>query len=197
MPKAKGRTSPARASERRIAIVVSRYNASVTDALCAGALHAAREHGRVACDVLDASGAFEVVPIAASAARSRRFDAVVAIGCIIKGETIHDRVLGDAVTQGLASIAIATGKPVGLGVLTVDTPAQARARAGGSARDSYRGNKGAEAMHAALHTLETLGVIRALEQGRTVASARVTGILPDKARAARGNVPKRTKGRDE
>jgi 6,7-dimethyl-8-ribityllumazine synthase len=169
----------------RVAIVVSRYNASVTDALCAGALRAAalhtdRSRQGVACEVFDAAGAFEVVPIALAAARQARFHAVVALGCIIKGETIHDRVLADAVTQGLVSVALATEKPVGLGVLTVNTPAQARARAGGSARDDYRGNKGAEAMRAVLHTLGTLGRVRS---GRAASdeATRAPRPLPDKA----------------
>ena len=74
-------------------------------------------------------------------------NSAVAIGCIVRGETAHDRHLGLAVTQELLRISVARGKPVGLAVLTVESMDQARARAGGAL-----GNKGAEAMRAAVAT---------------------------------------------
>ena len=74
-------------------------------------------------------------------------DGVVTLGCIIKGETTHDRVLADAVAKGLIDVMMTTGKPVSLGVLTVENVAQAQARAGGD-----QGNKGAEAMLAMIET---------------------------------------------
>ncbi|MBX3387299.1 MAG: 6,7-dimethyl-8-ribityllumazine synthase [Phycisphaeraceae bacterium] len=182
----------------RVAVVVSLYNKSVTAALQRGALRAysarypnAPEHS---VDVLPVSGAFEIVPVVAQAARSGRYDAVVALGCIIKGETSHDLHLATAVTTSLAHIA-ATGGPdgapiaVGLGVLTVDTPQQARERAGGGGGREARngggspklGNKGEEAMLAALQTCLTL---RAIHNGRParVESLPSTRPLPDKAR---------------
>lgn len=144
--------APAPASPRA-AVVVSAYNATITDRLLAGALEAfARAGGhRRDVDIHWAPGAFELVALAAAAARSGRYDAVVALGCILKGQTRHDEFLGHAVTTGLAGISAATGVAVGLGVLTVNTPAQARARAGGA-----MGNKGAEAMDAALATARAL-----------------------------------------
>ena len=99
------------------------------------------------------------------AAATGRFDAVVALGCIIKGETSHDLHLATAVTTALLATARETGVPVGLGVLTVDTEEQAKARAGG-----LKGNKGVEAMAAAL---DTAGSIAAL--GRSPAVSRPKG----------------------
>lgn len=131
----------------RVAIVVSRYNNEITDRLRDGAVEelARRCADRGRAEIVQAPGAFELPYLASVAARSGRFDAIVALGCIVKGETIHDRVLADAVTREMSRLAVDSGLPVGLGVLTVDTTEQARARAGGSL-----GNKGAEAMTAAL-----------------------------------------------
>ena len=133
----------------RVAIVVSRYNASVTDLLLEGARteHLRRGGDESALTVYEAPGAFEVPAIAMAAAKSGRFACVVALGCIVKGETRHDHYLAHAVTDGLMRVATETGVAVGFGVLTVETGAQARARAGGK-----KGNKGAEAMSAALET---------------------------------------------
>jgi 6,7-dimethyl-8-ribityllumazine synthase len=111
-------------------------------------------------DIFFAPGAFECVALSNAAAESRAFDGVVALGCIIKGETKHDEVLGHAVTQALANISLVTGIPVSLGVLTVNTNAQAKARAGGK-----HGNKGAESMNA---LLATLSEIRRIDARREV-----------------------------
>jgi 6,7-dimethyl-8-ribityllumazine synthase len=135
----------------RVAVVVSRYNWSVTGALLSGAQErfaAATSTPLPEANVFYAPGAFELVAIAFAAAEGRTFDGVVTLGCIIKGETNHDEVLGHAVTQGLANISLVTGTPVTLGVLTVNTNKQAKARAGGK-----YGNKGAEAMDALLATM--------------------------------------------
>jgi 6,7-dimethyl-8-ribityllumazine synthase len=134
-----------------VAVVVSRYNWSVTGKLLEGAREAfaaATGAALTDADVFFAPGAFEVVALSHAAAESRAFDGVVSLGCIVKGETNHDEVLGHAVTQALANISLVTGVPVTLGVLTVNTAAQAKARAGGK-----HGNKGAEAMGALLATL--------------------------------------------
>ena len=135
----------------RVAVVVSRYNWSVTGALLDGSkerFQAATGAPLPNANIFYAPGAFELVSIAFAAAESRAFDGVVTLGCIIKGETNHDEVLGHAVTQGLANISLVTGTPVTLGVLTVNTNKQAKARAGGK-----HGNKGAEAMDALLATM--------------------------------------------
>jgi len=158
-----------------IAVVVSRYNASITDRLLAGALEA---HGRlrpggVEPVVIDAPGAFELAAISAAAARSGRFEGIVALACVIKGETSHDRYICEAVANALAVLPIHLGVPAAFGVLTVDSIAQAEARAGGA-----KGNKGAEAMEALLDTIDTIEAIRS---GRVSAgSAR-----PDKAGVVR------------
>ncbi len=163
----------------RIAVVVSLYTRSVTDALLVGARTEYAARGGKASDlsVYEASGAFETVPLALAAARSKRFDAVVVLACIIKGETSHDQVLGHAVTQGLVHVALQTGVPVGLGVLTVDTPEQAQARAGGT-----HGNKGQEAMAAALDTAAQVRVIRAGRAAKSPGVPRPARVLPDKSR---------------
>lgn len=137
----------------RVAVVVSLYNGWVTDRLRDGALEAlTRLTGATgSSEVFEAPGAFELPVLAMNAIRTGRFDAAVCIGCIIKGETSHDRVIGDAVAGAIQQIACETGVPVGLAVLTVDTPEQAEARAGGAL-----GNKGAEAMEAALSCLRTI-----------------------------------------
>lgn len=154
-----GRTdiSPLPATEiRRVAIVWSRYNDFVTRPLLEGAIaeFSRRAGSEEGLTILSAAGSFEVPMLVQAAARSGKFDAVVALGCIIKGETSHDLHLATAVTGALLATARETGVPVGLGVLTVDSEEQARARAGG-----LKGNKGVEAMAAAL---DTAGSIAAL-----------------------------------
>ena len=87
------------------------------------------------------------------------FDAVVALGCIISGETDHDRHIASAVATGLTMITVDTSVPVAFGVLTCRTLEQALARAGGD-----RGNKGAEAMAAAIETARTLRGLRRMQE---------------------------------
>lgn len=149
----------------RVAVVVSRYNRWITDRLEEGAIE---EHRRLTggagqVTVLEAPGSFELPVIARAAAVSGRFDAVVCLGCIIRGETSHDRHIATATAQAIARVSIDTGVPVAFGVLTVESADQAEARAGGEV-----GNKGAEAMSAAL---ATAGVIAALTGGRRGDSA--------------------------
>ncbi|MFZ4574609.1 MAG: 6,7-dimethyl-8-ribityllumazine synthase, partial [Phycisphaerales bacterium] len=113
------------------------------------------ESGRLV--VAEAPGAFELPTLAHAAAASGHFDAVVCLGCVIKGETSHDVYISHAISHAIAMIPLQTGVPVAFGVLTVDTPEQAVDRAGG-----VHGNKGEEAMIAAL---ETLAAAAALRQG--------------------------------
>lgn len=155
MPRPRSLTSSGRASPPRVAVVVSRYNASITDKLLEGARGVFFEQcpGGV-LEVIPAPGAFELPALALGAARSGRHDGVVALGCLIKGETPHDRIIADAVANGLVQVTIATNIPVTFGVLTVDTPDQAQARAGGD-----RGNKGADAMTALLETIATINTM--------------------------------------
>lgn len=172
----------------RVAIVVSSYNASITDKLLDGARKALSHRLPAAiADVFPAPGAFEVLTLSAAAAASGCYDAVVALGCIIKGETSHDHHLATAVTSGLAGLSINGGPfgpiPIGLGVLTVNSVKQARDRAGGRL-----GNKGQEAMNAALDTLSTLRLILSpadpdfADVIGSSFSSRPASALPDKAR---------------
>jgi 6,7-dimethyl-8-ribityllumazine synthase len=165
-----------------VAVVISRYNASVTGKLLDGAVaaYAAAGGDPASVTVVEAPGSYELVSLSNAAARSGRFAAVVALGCIIRGDTDHDRYIASAVAHGLAQVSVETGIPVAFGVLTVNTPRQARERAGG-----VHGNKGAEAMGAALHTVRE---IARLESGATP-HRRSTTLLPDKA--ARGLSAKR------
>lgn len=153
----------------RIAIVFSAYNRWITEPMVRGAeealARAASSGGFSAVpELFEAPGAFELPVLAGAAARTGRFDAVVCIGCIIKGETKHDEVIGIAVANAIQSVACGAGVPIGFGVLTVDTPEQAEARAGGA-----MGNKGAEAMDAALAALRA---IRSMAEARGVSAGR-------------------------
>lgn len=139
-----------------VAIIVSRYNASITGPLLDGALttFAQTFSGADQPEVFEAPGAYELPTLALHAALSERFDGVLALGCIIKGDTSHDRVIADAVAKGLLDVSLSTGVPVAFGVLTVDTPQQATDRAGGS-----KGNKGQEAMSALLDSIDAINTI--------------------------------------
>ena len=161
-----------------MAIVVSRYNATVTDALEAGAKREYVKRGGRATDVwvLEAPGAFELTAVSLAAARSGRVSGVVALGCIVKGDTSHDQYLAHAVAHGLTNITLHTGIPTAFGVLTVDTPEQASERAGGS-----KGNKGEEAMSALIETLDTIAKLKAA--ARTPAVGRLR--RPDKFKRPR------------
>jgi len=141
-----------------VAVVVSRYNRSVTDRLLAGALEAYADAGGDPSDVsvVDAPGAFELPVLAQAACERRRVRGVVALGCVIRGETSHDRHIASAVAQGLTEVSLRSGIPVAFGLLTVENAEQARARAGGD-----KGNKGAEAMSALIQTMHS---IRALKE---------------------------------
>jgi 6,7-dimethyl-8-ribityllumazine synthase len=146
-------TSSERIAAGRVGILVSRYHETVTERLLAGAEACLRERGvgpeRV--DVVRVPGAWEL-PLAARALAARGdYLAVVALGAVIRGETAHfDYVAGEA-SRGLMEVALRYGVPVGFGVLTCDTLAQALARAGGAA-----GNKGREAAEAALDAAAAL-----------------------------------------
>lgn len=138
------------------AIIVSRYNASITDRLLSGALEVYEERfgSREGVAIIDAPGAFELPVLAAVACDSQLFDVVVALGCIVRGRTSHHEHLAHAVTTQLAALSTDATMPIGLGVLTCETIEQAMDRAGGPA-----GNKGREAMAAALDTLDSIDQI--------------------------------------
>jgi len=137
----------------RITIVVSQYHAEVTDALTKGAKDAFVNAGgnEQQLTTVPVSGAWELPVVAAAITNQAEVDAIVALGCIISGETSHDQVIAHAIAEGLMQLSIRWGKPVAMGVLTCNTMGQAQARAGGDC-----GNKGIEAMNAALCTITTI-----------------------------------------
>jgi 6,7-dimethyl-8-ribityllumazine synthase len=133
----------------RVAVVASRFNGEVVERLLAGALAELDRAGVGAGDrhVSRVAGAWEIPLLLEALARTGEFDALVALGAVIRGETPHfDYVAGEC-SRGCADVALRHATPVGFGVLTCDTLEQALARAGGAA-----GDKGAEAVAAALET---------------------------------------------
>lgn len=142
----------------RFAIVAARFNPQVVDALVRGAIGALVEHGARESDleVVRVPGAYDIPVIARKLALARRYDALIALGAVVRGDTPHfDYVAGEC-AAGLTRIALDTGVPVTFGVLTTDTMEQALARAGGAA-----GNKGADA---ALAALELATLIQRLDR---------------------------------
>jgi 6,7-dimethyl-8-ribityllumazine synthase len=141
----------------RVAIVRSRFNAAVTDGLLEGALQALTEMGagRSAVSVADVPGAFELPVAARAAARSGRFDAVIALGAVIRGETDHYDHIARETASGLARVALRTGVPVGFGVLTVEREEQALSRS--AAGPANKGGEAARAAVATVHALRALG----------------------------------------
>lgn len=146
------------ASGLRVAIVVSRFNHPVSVRLLEGAAAELAERGADAADVHVAwvPGAFEIPQAARALAGSGRYDAVVALGAVIRGSTPHFDYVCRAVTDGVREVIRDTGVPVAFGVLTTDDAAQALARAGGP-----EGNKGAEAVLAALEMVHLSQIGRA------------------------------------
>ncbi|MDX1494219.1 MAG: 6,7-dimethyl-8-ribityllumazine synthase [Longimicrobiales bacterium] len=147
------------ASGFRVAVIVARFNAHITDSLLAGAVGALREHGAEDSDVtvLRVPGAWELPQTAAKAVRSGRFDAVITLGCVIRGETPHFDYVCQEASLGLGAVARSAEIPVVFGVLTTDDELQARARAGAG-----RDNKGYEAAMAAL---EMIHLYRGMDEG--------------------------------
>lgn len=142
---------------RRFAVVASRFNEQITEKLAAGAVDALTRHGAAFDDVdmVWVPGAWELTAAVRRLLASDRYDAIVALGAVIRGETPHfDYVAGEA-ARGLGDVAVRHALPVGFGVLTVDTMQQATDRAGGAA-----GNKGYEAAEAALATADVIAQLR-------------------------------------
>ncbi len=140
-------------ARRSVAVVVSRFNGEITSKLLAGALEALEEAGvpREGILVMPVPGAFELPLAAMALAKTRRYACVVALGCVIRGETPHfDFVAGEA-ASGLQLAALETGVPVSFGVLTCDTAEQAETRLG----------KGAEAVWTALEMADVFAQLRA------------------------------------
>lgn len=162
-------------AQGRFAIVVSRFNESITSRLADGAVDTLKANG-IADDAIDlfwVPGAFEIPTVASRLVDSDRYDAVLCLGAVIKGETSHDEHINRAVSLGLVQLGLETGLPVIFGVLTCNTLEQAIARSGGDAGtrgkdqpDSRVGNKGAECAEAALEMLDLLGKIPEPDEAR-------------------------------
>jgi 6,7-dimethyl-8-ribityllumazine synthase len=158
---------PVRAAGLRLGIVATRWNAEITDLLLDRAMAAAHACGIESPSVVRVAGAVELPVVAAALARQQ--DAVACLGTVIRGGTPHFDYVCDAVTYGLTRVALDTGTPVGNGVLTCDTVAQARERSGGPGSSE---DKGWEAVIAALDTALVL-------RGLTGPGADERGGLPD------------------
>jgi 6,7-dimethyl-8-ribityllumazine synthase len=143
----RGIEGPLDARDKRFAIVVARFNSFVTERLLDGALLALRQCGADPkhLDIVHVPGSFEIPAAARRLAESRKYSAIVCLGCLLRGDTAHYDVIANEVTRGIGQSAQETGVPHGFGVLTCDTLEQAIDRAGLKA-----GNKGYEAALAAV-----------------------------------------------
>ena len=140
----------------RFAIAVSRFNEFITTRLLDGAIDVLKRHG---CDedkitVVHVPGAFELPFVARKLAESRQFDAIICLGCVIRGQTPHFEYIAGEAARGIARVGLESGVPTTFGVITADTVEQAVERAGMKA-----GNKGAEA---ALSAIEMTNLVRQL-----------------------------------
>ena len=140
----------------RFVIVASKFNSEIVDGLVAGAKRALAAGG-VDCDTVPihrVPGAFEIPLAAKKAATSGKYDAVIAIGCLIRGETPHFEYISTQTSMGIGQVALETGIPVAFGVITVNSDEQAIARSGENME-----NKGYEAAVAAIEMVHILGEI--------------------------------------
>ena len=147
-------------ADTRFAIIASRWNPRIVDALIAGALSALTSHGVAAgsIDVIRVPGAWEIPMAAAQLAQTRTYAAVLALGCVVRGETRHYEQVADGCAHGLMRVALDCSVPVLNGVLAVERHDDAAARAGG-----VHGNKGEEV---ALAALEIVDLYKKLQGGR-------------------------------
>ena len=146
----------------KFAIVVSRFNAEVTDGLVRGALEALGENGFVSAqvDIFDAPGAFELPLLAQALAETENYLGVIALGCVIKGDTAHFEHISNAAALGLMQAGLSTGVPIAFGVLTTYTEEQAIVRS----RPGVE-NKGRES------ALAVLSSARSLERFKSITSS--------------------------
>ncbi|TDO52344.1 6,7-dimethyl-8-ribityllumazine synthase [Kribbella sp. VKM Ac-2527] len=138
-----------RAEGARVAVVAAQWHPKVTDSLVAGAIRALEESGVTEYKVIRVPGSFEL-PVAALHAAKGGYDAVVALGVVIRGDTPHFEYVCQAATEGLMQVGVTTGVPIGFGLLTCDNDPQALDRAG---LPDSREDKGYESAQAALSTL--------------------------------------------
>jgi 6,7-dimethyl-8-ribityllumazine synthase len=140
----------------RFGIALSRFNSFIGERLLEGAVDTLVRHGadRAGIEVVRVPGAFEMPLVLKAMAASKKYDALIALGCVIRGETPHFEYVAGECAKGIAAVAQDSGMPVAFGVLTVDTIEQAIERAGTKA-----GNKGADA---ALSAIEMVNLLKKL-----------------------------------
>ncbi len=143
--------------DARFCIVLSRFNSFIVDQLLAGAVDALNRHGadNEHIHVVKTPGAYELPLVVQRVAAKKQYDAIIALGAVIRGGTPHFEYVAGECVKGLSSVALNCDVPVAFGVLTVDTIEQAIERAGTKA-----GNKGAEA---AMSAIEMVNLLRELE----------------------------------
>ena len=141
----------------RFALLVARFNSFVVESLVAGAVDCLKRHGAEEQDlhIIRVPGAFEMPLVAKKLAASKKYDAIIALGAVIRGGTPHFEYVAGECTKGLASVGMEFDLPIAFGVLTVDSIEQAIERAGTKA-----GNKGVEA---AMSAIEMVDLLRNLE----------------------------------
>src|SRR5215470_7796601 len=142
----------------RFAIVVSRFNSFITERLLGGAMDAIARSGGSAeqVDLVKVPGSWEMPVVAGELARKKKYDAIICLGAVIRGETPHFDYVASEAAKGIAQVAAATGVPVAFGVLTTNTLEQAIDRAGAKG-----GNKGFDA---AMTAIEMANLMRTLRQ---------------------------------
>lgn len=151
--------SPSKSTKPRIALVVSRFNENVTNGLRQGALAYLSEHGVTVNEahIFPAPGAFETPLLAKKLAQTGKFDGVVCLGCVIKGDTAHFEFISLGATIGLMTATLETGIPITFGIITTYNDEQATLR---SRNDNH--NKGREAAAACLDSLTSIAAIEAV-----------------------------------
>ena len=142
----------------KFAIVVSRFNSLICERLVEGALDVFKREGEVKEEnitLVRVPGAIEIPVVCEKLAKAGKVDAIIALGCVIRGATYHFEVVANECAKGLTQVTLQTGMPIANGVLTVDTLEQAVERAG-----SHAGNKGAEAASSALEMVNVINQIK-------------------------------------
>lgn len=140
----------------RIAIIVADFNAHITAALLEGAKNHLRQNGleEREISVFHVAGSYEIPFVAKEIAETQKYNGIVALGCVIRGETVHFDYVCDAAAQGVMRVQLQTGIPIGFGVLMAENAEQALERAGGRV-----GNRGEEAARALLQVIQTVQVV--------------------------------------